>query len=424
MLEHSGPLVLRLQQEMCSEGKFFSVTTAGILCHWSLLASQEGARAQLVSLQRVLDDSIQRLEHTSGTSPVTRGTRHDMNEMISDIQASPSIANANTQPTPATTLREVRSTSPPLVQTLQDEANSLEKMGQNVNASRLAGSEAAEKHRKQTQDRETEKLRKEKQIEEAQNLRKERELQIVRKETEELQKELEQLRQEQAALGNKMRMYKEDIERIENSPGYVPRFLIHNKTQVVLHARAYNTPGHIVQNYKNSVEPDAVVAIECSPGLYGIDLCLDTGGTSSFTTTGQVLNSAVKASGVAIAAGGAATVAGATIAIPLLLGAAIFGLAYLWTEGKQSEDEGTKIAILETGKGGAQVEKMKQLMLAAKQGKHGLGLTSYKLRSLILTTRLEVIGGPEQRLGGDGSVEYVFHSDTKPIEVKRVKAYH
>jgi len=96
--------------------------------------------------------------------------------------------------------------------------------------------------------------------------------------------------------------WKAEVSRIESSIGYVPRFLIHNKSELVLHARAYTTPGYIVQNYQNSVLPSEIAAIDCAPGLLGIDLCLDTGKTSEFTTKGYALRNAAKVGGASAAA--------------------------------------------------------------------------------------------------------------------------
>lgn len=67
-----------------------------------------------------------------------------------------------------------------------------------------------------------------------------------------------------------------------------------------------------------------------------------------------------------------------------------------------------------------EVVELKKMMQGAKDGEHGLGLTTYNFWSLVRTTRLEVVGGPDVNPRNDDVTEYVFSSETKPIVINRL----
>ncbi|KAK6440835.1 hypothetical protein LTR95_002936 [Oleoguttula sp. CCFEE 5521] len=317
------------------------------------------------------------------------------------------------------------------------------------------------KQRKSEQEKEAEeeaKIRQEESRTDAEELaekpRKEAELEHLEHESKikRLREELDSLKRDQQAVKEKRAKFLREQKEIEESPHFLPRFMVFNRSNVNVHLRLYSQPFHLVWCYANNVVPGSFATLTCPlTGIYKIEVSLATGTVSEFSTAGQVACTMGKITLGAVTVvggmfGGAfASALGAKIVLKggvaamsdvFMSSAAFAGGTYGATDGNDrarrilsaiaanARIRNADIAIVAEGEIDASCYELMQAMRQAADGRHSLTLVKRPAMKLWRKRRLTLRHGPDLVLDDDhanGSVDqikYRFTSTSQPMTLE------
>ncbi|KAK0910968.1 hypothetical protein LTR57_015602 [Friedmanniomyces endolithicus] len=288
----------------------------------------------------------------------------------------------------------------------------------------------------------------------AEEAQKQAELELREQEAQitQLREELDELRRDQQAMKEKRAKFLREQKLIEESPHFLPRFMVFNRSNVTVHLRLYSEPFHLVWCYANNVIPGSFATLTCPfVGFYNIEVRLATGTDSEFTTAGQVLCTAGKITlgaltvyggmfgGVFATALGAEVVAkggAAALSDALVASAAFVGGTYGATDGNNrarrmfstfrtnARKPNANIAIVAVGELQSGCYKLMQVMKKASDGGEPDGLVERSVMKLWRKKRITLRGGPDlvldaDRTGGSADrLKYRFTYESQPLTLE------
>jgi hypothetical protein len=264
-----------------------------------------------------------------------------------------------------------------------------------------------------------------------------------------LREELRRLNDEKAKLTENGSKISREVKEIEDATRWEPRLVVFNRSNVNVHLRVYSPPFHLLQSSMDNVLPGSLATLRCpASGLYSLEVCLATGTSSEFTTTGQTSSNLGKVclGGVTLAGGAVARMIASGFTTELIdltaltdwamsAGAAAgatygstdanarvhrLGSALLTSTSKQKAD----ISIAADGNLTPDSYEQMTTMKSAVNGKHSLRLAKSDTIWLWRTKKLVLRHGPEV-VQSEGSpydkITYRFTPETKPLAIENLK---
>jgi chemotaxis protein histidine kinase CheA len=423
MISRPGPILLECQREMAERDVPFEETQAALVyeddrrSEWDATTQSE-ARADR-----------ERLDAEAAAHEQEREAERLREQQVKDDRErkarSEEEARARERETEIQRLQEQQEVND------RDKKDWKERLAE-AERKAAAQQEADEAHKRQMRDIQ---LQREKEERERKKLREDlaRAEQLAKAERAKAEEALRKM--EEAAA--RRRKLERDINAIESSPGWTPRFIIQNKTQVPLHIKMRNAALlHMPTSHQNDLLPGKLRAMHAISGFHGFEAYFRVR-SNALTASGQALE------GLGTAAYIIGTAALGAVFAPGWIAAVTIGAVCgrLWAEVQRQVDpdtpkasgfesnikQGEDDSVFMSCKPDEDLQKFTEvqmlIMEATRQGKNMFLFRGPDFR-LIRTTRLQICGGPSAvEVPSKGYTRYEFKRTTQPIRMERIGAF-
>lgn len=443
MLEDSTKVILQCQAEMCYKGLKASETAAGMQYEQQTARRSEEAKKK----KEKVDEDVRRLKQREKQLQEER-EEHERQEaewkQQREAQAERETERLAIMAKREEFLREKEKEDMEREQKIRNAAEALEEKRMQAEREKERLAIIAERETL-LRDKEKEDMEREQRTRNAAKAAEKEKQNKIR---------LEAKMEEQRLKEKEYERLQDELRKINEDKNWTPRVVLLNNSEVTVHIRVFASPGHIVLNYANNVDPKSTVVFTLPTGFYSFDACLAGHKSSEFTTAREIGKSLTKVAviGGAIVAGfvtggvGGAVVAklagvataGAEVAAVeaaiITVGAASGTAGSIW--GADKARQGYTSVSSEMSLGAPidlqvahdvedpDVLRLFQTMEKALEGKHGQDLQTNRTGFWVGfgATKLELSGGP-RKISHNGRSCYVFDHNTQPMRLGSVGSY-